>query len=83
MEASGHSRKVKIVGGSDLCRVALWQWVFTRIEPKRSRLKNEIDKTLSEKLDTEKAASRPVKLVRMKIAAIGARLLFRELVKAL
>jgi hypothetical protein len=83
LEASGDSRKVKVVGGSDLCRIALWQWVFTRIEPKRSRLKNDIGKTLGEKLDAEKAAGRPVKLVRMKIAALGTRLLFRELVKTL
>ncbi|MFN6485994.1 MULTISPECIES: IS110 family transposase [unclassified Nostoc] len=83
MEASGDSRKSKVVGGSDLCRKSLWQWVFTRIEPKRSRLKNEIGKTLGEQLDTEKAAGRPVKLVRNRIAAKGARLLFRELVKGL
>jgi hypothetical protein len=83
LEASGDIRKAKIVGGSDLCRIAMWQWVFTRIEPKRSRLKNEIGKSLGEKLDAEKTAGRPIKLVRMKIAAIGARLLFRELVKVL
>ena len=83
MEASGDSRKSKVVGGSDLCRKSLWQWVFTRIEPKRSRLKNDIGKTLGEQLDTEKAAGRPVKLVRNRVAAKGARLLFRELVKCL
>ncbi|MBD2344187.1 IS110 family transposase [Anabaena subtropica] len=83
LEASGDKRKTKVVGGSDLCRLSLWQWIFTRIEPKRSRLKNEIGKSLGEKLDAEKAAGRPVKLVRMKIAAIGCRLLFRELVKVL
>ncbi|BBD69675.1 hypothetical protein NIES4072_29900 [Nostoc commune NIES-4072] len=83
MEASGDSRKAKVVGGSDLCRKSLWQWVFTRIEPHRSRLKNNIGKTLGEQLDTEKAAGRPVKLVRNRIAAKGARLLFRELVKGL
>ena len=83
LEASGDSRKAKVVGGSDLCRKSLWQWVFTRIEPKRSRLKNDIGKTLGEQLDTEKAAGRPVKLVRNRIAAKGARLLFRELVKSL
>jgi hypothetical protein len=77
LEASGDIRKAKVVGGSDLCRKALWQWVFTRLEPKRSRLKNEIGKSLGEKLDTEKEAGRPVKLVRMKIAAIAVRLLFR------
>jgi hypothetical protein len=83
LKASGDSRKAKVVGGSDLCRKSLWQWVFTRIEPKRSRLKNDIGKTLGEQLDTEKAAGRPVKLVRNRIAAKGARLLFRELVKSL
>ncbi|MEH2013491.1 MAG: hypothetical protein V7K65_18670 [Nostoc sp.] len=81
LEASGDSKKSKVVGGSDLCRKSLWQWVFTRIEPKRSRLKNEIGKILGEQLDTEKTAGRPVKLVRNRVAAKGARLLFRELVK--
>ncbi len=71
-----------------MCRKSLWQWVYTRIEPKRclrratlTRLKNDIGKTLGEQLDTEKAAGRPVKLVRNRVAAKGARLLFRELVK--
>ncbi|WP_375469557.1 hypothetical protein [uncultured Nostoc sp.] len=36
---------------------------------------------MGEQLDTEKAAGRPVKLVRNRVAAKGARLLFRELVK--
>ena len=83
MVASGDSKKSKVVGGSDLCRKSLWQWVFTKIEPQRSRLKNDIGKTLGEQLDTEKAAGRPVKLVRNRVAAKGARLLFRELVKVL
>jgi hypothetical protein len=52
-------------------------------KPSRSRLKNDIGKTLGEQLDTEKAAGRPVKLVRNRVAAKGARLLFRELVKGL
>ncbi len=38
-------------------------------------------KLWDEQLDIEKAAGRPVKLVRNRIAAKGARLLFRELVK--
>ncbi|MBE9209179.1 transposase [Nostoc sp. LEGE 06077] len=83
LEASGDKRKTKVVGGSDLCRLSLWQWVYTRLEPKRSRLKNEIGEFLGEKLVAEKEAGRPIKLVRMKIAGIGTRLLFRELVKEL
>ncbi|TAF33357.1 MAG: IS110 family transposase [Oscillatoriales cyanobacterium] len=38
-ESSGDLQKSRVVGGSDLCRKALWQWVFTRIEPSRCRLK--------------------------------------------
>ncbi|MEH2068907.1 MAG: transposase [Nostoc sp.] len=81
--ASGDSKKTKVVGGSDLCRKALWQWVYTRIEPKRSRLKNDIGQQLGNQLDVEKVAGRPVKLVRNRIAAKATKLLFRELVKGL
>ena len=56
--------KIKIIGGSDLCRIAFWQWVFTRIEVKRCRLDNEIGEALGSQLDAEKAAGRPVRLVR-------------------
>lgn len=74
LEASGDSRKAKVVGGSDLCRKSLWQWVYTRIEPKLARLKNDIGKILGEQLDTEKAQGRLIKLVRNRIAAKGARM---------
>ncbi|MFH7028948.1 MAG: hypothetical protein ACHBN1_27045 [Heteroscytonema crispum UTEX LB 1556] len=50
---------------------ALWQWVFTRLEPRRSRLKNEIGLILGQQLDEEKAAGRLVKLVRMRVAFSG------------
>lgn len=63
-ESSGDKNKIKIVGGSDLCRIAFWQWVFTRIEVKRCRLDNEIGQALGAQLDLEKAAGRPVRLVR-------------------
>jgi hypothetical protein len=75
--------KIKIVGGSDLCRIAFWQWVFTRIEVKRCRLDNEIGAALGSQLDAEKAAGRGVRLVRSRISAKAAKLLFRELVKVL
>ena len=79
--SSGDLKKSKVVGGSDLCRKALWQWVFTRIEPGRSRLKNEIGVALGQQLDSEKAAGRPVRLVRSRIAVKAAKLLFKELVQ--
>ncbi len=81
-ESSGDVSKSKVVGGSDLCRKALWQWVFTRIEPKRTRLKNEIGEKLGEFLDAEKVANRPIRLVRSRVSAKAAKLLFKELVKA-
>lgn len=83
LEASGDKSKIKIVGGSDLCRIAFWQWVFTRIEVKRCRLDNEIGAVLGTQLDAEKAAGRPVRLVRARISAKAAKLLFRELVKTI
>jgi transposase len=82
-DSSGDRKKKKIVGGSDLCRRAMWQWVFTRLEPQRSRLKNEIGQSLGEFLDAEKAAGKPVKLVRMRVAAKAVKLLFKELVSAI
>lgn len=81
-EASG-DKELDRVGGSDLCRIALWQWIFTRIEPKRSRLKNQIGEQLGDLLDSEKLVKRPIKLVRTRIAAKAARLLFKYLVRAL
>jgi hypothetical protein len=56
---------------------------FIRIEPKQVRLKTPIATKLGQELDAQKASSRPLKLVRMKIAAIPARLLFKKLVNRL
>jgi hypothetical protein len=42
--SSGDKKSKSIVGGSDLCRIPLWQWIFTRIEVRRNRPKNEIGK---------------------------------------
>ncbi|MEH1832135.1 MAG: hypothetical protein V7L29_08685 [Nostoc sp.] len=82
LKSSGDKHESKVIAGSDLCRKALWQWVFTIIEPKQSRFSDRIAYQLGELLDTEKAASHPAKLVKMKVAARAARLLFRELVKS-
>lgn len=80
-ESSGDLQKSKVSGGSDLCRKALWQWIFTRIEPQRSRLTNDIGDRLGEIIDTEKLSGRPVRLVRSRIAAKAVKLLFKELVR--
>lgn len=80
-EDSGDSKSSK-KAGSSLCRIALWQWLFTRIEPKRNRVKTELGQRLGELLDAEKK-TRPVKLARSRVCSKAAELLFRELVKEL
>ena len=83
-ESSGKMNSSKIVGGSELCRKALWQWVFTRIEPRQgARLNNEIGNVLADYLDEAKAKGQPIKLARMKCTSKAVRMLFDELVKAI
>jgi len=79
-DSSGDKKGKQIIGGSDLCRIALWQWIFCRLEIRRNRPKNKIGRELGQALDTEKATGKPIRLVRMRIAAQTVRLLFRELV---
>ncbi|MEG4964791.1 MULTISPECIES: hypothetical protein [unclassified Microcoleus] len=81
--SSGDLQKSKVVGGSDLCRKALWQWIFTRIEPQRCRFANDIGDRLGKIMDAEKLSGRPVRLVRSRVAAKAVKLLFRELVRDL
>lgn len=81
-EDSGDKKKSK-KAGSSLIQMALWQWVFTRIEPKRNRVKNSIGTALGEIFDKEKQESRPIRLVRSRIASRATDWLFRELVKEL
>lgn len=82
-ESSGDLQKSKVVGGSDLCRKALWQWIFTRIEPTRARMANDIGDRLGQIMDEEKASGRPVRLARSRVAAKAVKLLFKELVREL
>ena len=82
-ESSGDLQKSKVAGGSDLCRKALWQWVFTRIESRRCRLANDIGVKLGGIINAEKLSGRPVRLVRSRVAAKAVKLLFKELVREL
>ncbi|WP_009632457.1 IS110 family transposase [Synechocystis sp. PCC 7509] len=81
-EDSGDKKKSK-KAGSSLIRMALWQWVFTRIEPKRNRVKNSIGTALGSIFDKEKDQSRPIRLIRSRIASRAIDWLFAELVKEL
>jgi Transposase IS116/IS110/IS902 family len=78
-ESSGDISKSKVSGGSALCRRALWQWVFSAVEPAKSRT-NPILVEFGVFLDTEKSAGKPVKLIRMRVAVKAVKLLFKELV---
>jgi hypothetical protein len=49
-EDSGDKKSSK-KAGSSLCRMALWQWVFTRIEPKRNHGKSQLGQQLGQLLD--------------------------------
>ena len=81
--SSGDSESKAIVGGSDLCRLSIWQWIFTRLEIRRCRPKTIIGQELASIIDSEKASGKPIRLIRMRVAAKAARLLFKELVKEL
>ncbi len=62
-----------------MCRLSLWQWIFTRLEIKRNRPKTNIGQYLGKVTDREKATGKHIRVVRMRIAAKTARLLFKEL----
>jgi hypothetical protein len=78
-ESSGDIAKSKVSGGSALCRRALWQWVFSAVEPVKRRT-NPLLIELGKFLDDEKSAGKPVKLIRMRVAVKAVKLLFKELV---
>lgn len=82
-EWSGDQKTKSKKAGSDLCRTALWQWCFTRIEVTKTRMKNDIGKILGEELDSQKSAGIPIKLVRSRICAKAVKMLFRALVQEL
>jgi Transposase len=80
-EWSGDSKK-SYLSGSQLCRTALWQWIFTRLEVKKGRLNNPRFLILSSEFDRLKETSTPIKLVRSKVAAKAVKMLFYDLLKA-
>jgi Transposase len=76
-EWSGDKKQSK-KAGSQLCRTALWQWCFTRMEVQRMRLKNAKFLAIAEEFDQLKE-HKPIKLVRSKIAARLVKRLFYDL----
>lgn len=78
---SGDEQKKSYQSGSDICRVALWQWIFTRIEPTQTRLHSPIGEKLSAYYVECKNQKQPIRLVRSRLAAKAVRMLWCELVK--
>lgn len=82
-EDSGQKKKGK-QSGSSLCRKALWQWLFTRIEvskgnpPLKFQYATE-SMSPSENLRRRKKGGTPVKLARQRVIARCVRELFKEL----
>jgi hypothetical protein len=81
-ESSGDISKNKVSGGSAVCRKAIWQWVFSSVEPKRRR-SLPLVKELGEWLDHEKKSGVPVALVRSRTAVKAVKLLFKKMVNVL
>ncbi|WP_310485436.1 transposase [Chamaesiphon sp. VAR_48_metabat_403] len=81
-EQSGKSKDVTKKAGSQLCRNAFWLWLFTRIEPERSRLQNQQGQEIV-KIFTEYKAAKPIKLARAKTIGKVVSRLFYDLVDAL
>jgi hypothetical protein len=86
-EDSGQKKKGK-QSGSALCRKALWQWCFTRLEVARNNPplqftygqgKDEEQISPAENLRRRKKGGTPVKLARQRVIARCIRELFKEL----
>lgn len=78
-EESGDKKATK-KGGSQLARTALWQWIFTRVEPRNRYPKTPTGVYIKQLYDGYRQ-SNPTKLARSKTAAKAVELLFRKLVE--
>jgi transposase len=81
-EQSGKSKDVTKKAGSQLCRNAFWLWLFSRIEPDKSRLKNQKGEEIL-KIFAEYKATKPIKLARAKTIGKVVNMLFYDLVDAI
>jgi transposase len=78
-EQSGKSATATNKSGSELCRTALWQWLFTRIESGKSRLSNETGVSIYG-IFLEYKTHKPIKLARAKTIGKVIKMIFYDLV---
>jgi transposase len=81
-EQSGKSATTTNKSGSELCRTACWQWLFTRMETTKSRLKNQTGDDIY-KMFLDYKAHKPIKLARAKTIGKVVRMMFYDLVAAI
>jgi transposase len=81
-EQSGKSATTTNKSGSELCRTAMWQWIFTRIETTKSRLKNQTGVDIY-KMFLDYKIHKPIKLARSKTIGKVVRMMFYDLVAAI
>jgi transposase len=81
-EQSGKSSTVTNKSGSELCRTATWQWLFTRIEAEKTRLKNPTGVEIYRVFLNYKT-HKPIKLARSKTIGKVVRMMFYDLVTAI
>lgn len=78
-EQSGKSATATSKSGSELCRTAAWQWLFTRIEVGKSRLKTETGQDIYA-IFLDYKTHKPIKLARSKTIGKVVRMMFYDLV---
>lgn len=83
VEKSSGKEQKWVVGGSALCRIAMWQWEFTCIDIKARRPDNEYGKWLGEYRDKLKDNGINMRLVRSKVCVKAVEMLFYELLKVI
>jgi ribosomal protein L34 len=81
-EQSGKSPTVTKKAGSELCRTALWLWLFTRIEGGRARINTSVGRSIYE-IFLDYKTHKPIKLARSKTIGKAVRMLFYDLVAAI
>jgi Transposase len=81
-EQSGKSSTATSKSGSELCRTACWQWLFTRIESGKTRLKNSTGNDIYD-IFADYKAHKPIKLARSKTIGKVVRMMFYDLVNAI
>lgn len=83
VEKSSGKETKWVPGGSNLCRISMWQWEFCTIDIKARRPQNDTGKYLGELRDRLKGNGLNMRLVRSKVWVKAIELLFYNLLENL